>query len=672
MQPAPTHPLLRRASYVALGGALVLLAAYAIQRTRDSHSQQDRLAVIDARIELQLLVEVWEKAVLSRTAEWLVDLGRASDPGQTLERIQRTSPWVEAVYRWDTSTDGDPIRYPVPPLDENIEAFRRHPCLQRVEQHEDDSEAYYEQLKSCRPAAAGPRLYAASRAADMLSQDGRNDLAVRILAWADVPLDSRLAALDRQGVAATRVVACRLQRAEGLGAMGDVDTQRSMLVDVAADIASADGPLLERLHSFLDYPIRADLQALDAQEELELVASYSTEARRRLDGWREVRDRLSVREASAQESLVGAVPLAPRVVQDPFDDLGYVLLYALVDEEEGTTTAVQLHAKVLVNQLLAERNDRSTAVYAVLDATGVPVVLGGAPPDASGRWVEVPFSSVLPKLRLARWLPQPSDETRVIEMASQLLPVVMALILGLMALLARGAAERETRELVARQQAFITRVTHELKTPLAGIRVMAETLQMGALRDPVRAEHFLDRILHESVRLGERIDEVLRVAQRPVVRPREPVQLDEVAAELVEDWEPRFEEVGALLESELRPVATVTGDPALLRDAVNNLLDNALKYLSPDRPGSVVIRTWQEGRNVFLEVVDNGLGVPAAARRRIFHPFERVEGAGRGKAGGHGLGLSFVAETIRGHGGTVECREGIEGGARFTIRLRSR
>jgi len=106
-----------------------------------------------------------------------------------------------------------------------------------------------------------------------------------------------------------------------------------------------------------------------------------------------------------------------------------------------------------------------------------------------------------------------------------------------------------------------------------------------------------------------------------------------------------------------------------MHDAIGNLLDNALKYRRPGIPGLCRVRTGVSGRWVIIEVADNGMGVPSDKRKLIFERFTRVEGPRRGKAGGHGLGLAFVAETAEAHHGLVECADGIDGGARFRIKL---
>ncbi len=79
-----------------------------------------------------------------------------------------------------------------------------------------------------------------------------------------------------------------------------------------------------------------------------------------------------------------------------------------------------------------------------------------------------------------------------------------------------------------------------------------------------------------------------------------------------------------------------------------------------------------EDKFAVIEVIDNGMGVPLDQRKRIFEPFVRVEGSNRGKSGGHGLGLSQVVEIVRAHGGTIACEDGVDGGAKFVVRLPAR
>jgi two-component system phosphate regulon sensor histidine kinase PhoR len=221
-----------------------------------------------------------------------------------------------------------------------------------------------------------------------------------------------------------------------------------------------------------------------------------------------------------------------------------------------------------------------------------------------------------------------------------------------------------------RQRDFVARVSHELKTPLAGIRVMAETIEIGAVRDEAQRAQFARRIVTEAEKLTDRVNEVLRAAARPDDDVPVPVDIDALVTDLAAAWQPRFEQVGATLAVETVHVGRVVAMPVLLRDALTNLLDNAIKYRKAERGGRAWLRVSVDRRWLCFEVADDGMGVPAAHRKSIFDRFRRVEGSGRGKAGGHGLGLAFVAETARLHGGKAECLDGVEGGARFVLRIR--
>ena len=137
----------------------------------------------------------------------------------------------------------------------------------------------------------------------------------------------------------------------------------------------------------------------------------------------------------------------------------------------------------------------------------------------------------------------------------------------------------------------------------------------------------------------------------------------------LDEWEPRFEDAGVELIRDLEPVGTAFGDPALMRDAMVCLLDNAIKYKRDDRQSVVQVNLRSLNDQAELSVSDNGIGVPKRKREDIFQPFVRVEGPDRGLSGGHGLGLSFVNDAVESQKGSVRCEEGIAGGARFVLRL---
>jgi signal transduction histidine kinase len=357
----------------------------------------------------------------------------------------------------------------------------------------------------------------------------------------------------------------------------------------------------------------------------------------------------------------------PKLIYGAPGEAPFLLAYAKTSKS-GLHGAVQFDQQSLLQSMLAEAGPEQSKLV-IRDARGN--WLGGADPGLDVL-SEVPFSQFLPHLRLGtvglfQTGRAPAYRTHFVW---QILPILIAALLGALALFVRSRADKQEQELRLRQQEFATRVTHELKTPLAGIRLMAENLEMGSVNDPNTAQEFAERIVSESDRLTQRVDEILQSAKRPTAGDWQVIELQEMLLDLVEEWEPRFEDAGMILHTELDRCDPLSCDAALLRDAVSNLLDNALKYHREDVPEpQATLRLTQEGKFAHVEVEDNGIGVPVEKRKAIFQRFARVEGPGRGKAGGHGLGLAFARETVQLHKGSIGCREGLEGGACFFLRI---
>jgi signal transduction histidine kinase len=200
---------------------------------------------------------------------------------------------------------------------------------------------------------------------------------------------------------------------------------------------------------------------------------------------------------------------------------------------------------------------------------------------------------------------------------------------------------------------------------------MAENLEMGAVDDPEIAKNFAVRIVEESDKLAARVDEILLIAKSTNVEATTPVDLFDLIAEVTDEWEPRFDDAGIELRLDMNESAVILGDPPILRDAISNLLDNAMKYRSPDVDSYVSVSLANIKREAVIKICDNGIGIPSNMQRVIFERFARVEGPQRGKSGGHGLGLSFTNETITSHHGSIECRSNASGGACFIVRLPS-
>jgi signal transduction histidine kinase len=409
---------------------------------------------------------------------------------------------------------------------------------------------------------------------------------------------------------------------------------------------------------------RAESLLASATEELpgqDAITLSIERANRRLVAYRELQTRLMSESRDAE-------PGELHIVQDLYSKPGFLLVWTAIDERRRA--AVQVDASDLLRSL-SETLPHTTGVY-VVDGRGLPLGIDGrieADAEPIPVSVSVGLGRLFPQLHIAATGLDSPENIALDRVLLPLAPLGVSLILGLLAVGAQLTADRRERDLQHRQQEFITRVTHELKTPLAGIRVMAETLQLGAAEDSRTRDQFLDRILAECNNLSARIDEVLSAARKPQIKNIVEVSANEMVASVVERWEPRFIQADAKLETRLDATPVVSVDLDLMSDAIGNLLDNALKYSRPGIPGRCRVRTGTTGRWVIIEVADNGMGVPRDKRKAVFDRFTRVEGTGRGKAGGHGLGLSFVSDAAEAHSGLVECVDGIDGGACFRIKL---
>ena len=245
-----------------------------------------------------------------------------------------------------------------------------------------------------------------------------------------------------------------------------------------------------------------------------------------------------------------------------------------------------------------------------------------------------------------------------------MMPIVLTGILGFIAIFGAWKADQKKMEFIERQQEFIARVTHELKTPLAGIQLMAESMQMTDHED---IKPFIEKILKESTRLEHRIDEVLQVAKDTEIKKKVRLDTEILLFEVYDNWAPRIQEVGGTIRTEYE-ACEILADEMLLKDAIQNLLSNALKYRHPERKLRCRLSIVPDGKWLDISVTDNGIGVPISERKRIFERFVRIEGDHRGFAGGHGLGLAFVSETAAVHNGWVACQEGFQGGTKIVMR----
>ncbi len=242
---------------------------------------------------------------------------------------------------------------------------------------------------------------------------------------------------------------------------------------------------------------------------------------------------------------------------------------------------------------------------------------------------------------------------------------VMGLVVLLGSLFVWRAVQAESR-LAARKAEFVSTVSHELRTPLTSIRMYADMLKEGWVKDEASARDYFALIAAESERLARLVNNVLDFSR--IERGRKTFEMRTgdpapVVREAAETLRPYLKEKGLRLEIEVpESLPAATFDRDALVQVLVNLIDNASRH------GKDEVRVEAAARDgsVVLRVLDRGPGVPAAERERIFDPFARGANAA---GGGSGLGLALVRHYAAAHGGRVEVSDREGGGAVFTLVL---
>jgi len=232
------------------------------------------------------------------------------------------------------------------------------------------------------------------------------------------------------------------------------------------------------------------------------------------------------------------------------------------------------------------------------------------------------------------------------------------------------AAMRELK-LAEVKQTFVSNVSHELKTPLALIRLFAETLELGRAKTTEKAQEYYRIIHHESRRLSQLIDNILDFS-RIEAGSREyrfvSMDLVEVVRTVVASYEYQIRAGGFDLATYLGAgVPRVHADPDAISQAILNLLNNAVKYSDKMRQITVSVRA--AGSMVLVEVADRGIGIPVSEQKRVFEKFYRVSTGLVHETKGSGLGLALVKHIVEAHHGSVSVESAPGKGSRFTIAL---
>jgi heavy metal sensor kinase len=256
--------------------------------------------------------------------------------------------------------------------------------------------------------------------------------------------------------------------------------------------------------------------------------------------------------------------------------------------------------------------------------------------------------------RLAERLPMPATGDEVARLAATLNLMLARIEAG-----------------VDEQRRLVADASHELRSPLAAMRAELDvSLRADDLDPPAQA--VLRSTREEVDRLSRIVDGLLTLAhadQGALDLQRRPLDLATVAAEAVARMEALADARAVTVETRLAP-APARGDAGRLAQAVGNLLDNALEFGRAG--GTVTVSTGTDAAGAFVHVLDDGPGIPPAARERVFERFHRLDASRTRATGGSGIGLAIVREIARAHGGRAWTESGPRGGSRFVLSVPGR
>ena len=226
------------------------------------------------------------------------------------------------------------------------------------------------------------------------------------------------------------------------------------------------------------------------------------------------------------------------------------------------------------------------------------------------------------------------------------------------------------KQLEEMRKEFVANVSHELKTPVTSIMGYVETLRGGALSYPEKAEEFLEVMYRQTRNLTALIDDLLTLSRVEDGRRRfhkERFPLVDLLSSAVSVCRQKARKKNMEIEVDCTTEAGLLAHPVLLEQAVTNLINNAVKY-TPENT-KITVKGYSRDNQIFIDVIDQGQGIPLADQERIFERFYRVDKARSRDMGGTGLGLAIVKHIAQVHGGSVSLKSREGEGCTFTITL---
>lgn len=324
----------------------------------------------------------------------------------------------------------------------------------------------------------------------------------------------------------------------------------------------------------------------------------------------------------------------------------------------------------VLDRALASTEGGSALV--VLDASGRSV-WASRPLESAAPVLSVPFGEALPAWRVALYEPSglaPRDMVRRQAVSFMAAFALLLVVIGA-GLVATYRLQRRESEIARLKSDFVANVSHDLKTPLSLIRMFAETLEMDRVPDEGRRREYYGVLTRESERLSRLIDNVLDFSRIESGRQRydiAPGPVEPVIQEVLESFRHPLHQQGFAVDVSIAPdLPDVPMDADALKQALANLLDNAMKYSGDRRKIAVSARRAADG--VAVEVADEGIGIPVSERERIFEKFYRVGRSETQGRRGSGVGLALVKHIVEAHRGRVTVDGGPGQGSRFTLHL---
>ena len=230
-------------------------------------------------------------------------------------------------------------------------------------------------------------------------------------------------------------------------------------------------------------------------------------------------------------------------------------------------------------------------------------------------------------------------------------------------------ARRRERALEASRRELIAWVSHDLRTPLAGVRAIAEALEDGIAEDAETTERYLRTLRTEADQLATLVDDLFELSRAQVghlLQPFEAMSLHDLVSDALAGVTPVAEAKGVRLEGRIEgPPHDVEGSPIALLRALRNILENAVRHTPSEQ--SVIVEAGVRGGDAFVSILDHGGGIAEADLPRIFDTGFRGDPA-RTPGGGAGLGLAIAHEVVKAHRGQISVRNQ-NGGAEFVVRV---